>query len=101
MGMQEVIEREHPILLIELNRLALQRVGYTPESICNLLVNKFDYLGYLIEIDSCKIISDTSEIQQKNILFVHKSKIPDFIKDGWNLKYVLRWARSGKKFFSA
>ena len=101
MGMQDVLERERPILLIELNRLALQRVGYTPESIWNLLVNKFDYLGYLIEIDSCKRISDTSEIQQKNILFVHKSKIPDFIKDEWNLKYVLRWARSGKKFFSA
>ncbi len=100
-GMQEVLERERPILLIELNRLALQRVGYTPESIWNLLVNKFDYLGYLIEIDSCKKISDTSEIQQKNILFVHKSKIPDFIKDGWDLKYILRWARSGKKLFSA
>ena len=100
MGMQHVLERDRPILLIEFNRLALQRVGVTPERLWDLIANKFDYLGYLIEIDSCKEISDTSGIQQKNILCVHKSKIPDFIKDGWNLKYVLRWARSGKIFYT-
>lgn len=97
LGMQDILERDRPILLIEINRLALQGVGYTPEKLWMFLTNRFGYSGYLIKINSLKNISCVSGIKQNNVLFIHTSELPKFINEPWNFKDVLRWARSGKK----
>ncbi|MDK2412419.1 FkbM family methyltransferase [Aphanizomenon sp. PH219] len=97
LGMKGMIERDYPIILAEINRIALQKLGYNPEEIWVLLTNKFGYNGYLIDNGCFQELSDVFQINQKNIVFIHRSVNHNFIKENWDYKAVLRWARRGKK----
>ncbi len=96
-GMRKILERDHPLLLLEINRLALDRLGYMPEDIWSFLTNELDYIGYGVELSACQKITQIAGIQQKNLLFVHKDST-NLIEQAWNYKQILRWARSGKSY---
>jgi FkbM family methyltransferase len=101
LGMQNIIERDYPTILIEINRNALEKLESSPEDVWKLLTHKFGYNGYLIDSFCLKQLNDISEINQinqKNIFFIHPSVVDDnFINKSWTLKAILRWARSSKK----
>jgi FkbM family methyltransferase len=94
-GMQNILRRDRPLILLEINRLALGRLGYTPEDIWSFLTVDLGYIGYGVELSACRKITQTTDIQQKNLLFAPAESI-DLIEQNWNLKQILRWARKGK-----
>ncbi len=96
-GMETILRRDHPLLLLEINRLALERLGYVPAEIWSFLTRKLDYTAYEITLSGCQKLNqiEIDSIQQKNILFAD-SVTADSIEQDWNFKQILRWARSGK-----
>jgi FkbM family methyltransferase len=97
LGMRTVISRDHPILLMEVNRSALIKMNSSPEEILELMGKEFGYDAYLILENHCEKISDFSNVTQSNFIFVHPSNRSDLVHQSWDFKTILRWSRSGKK----
>jgi FkbM family methyltransferase len=94
-GMEKVIKRHRPLFLMEINRPACARAGYSPERIWDLMVGKFGYKAWVINhsAESCQYLSNLQGIVTKNVIF-HRAKLAPEVTGGWDLKSVLRWARS-------
>jgi FkbM family methyltransferase len=94
-GMQHVIKHHRPLLLMEINRPACTRAGYSPEMIWDFLVAEFGYKAWIINqsAESCRQLTGFQGIDTKNVLF-HSAELPPEVTAGWDLKSVLRWARS-------
>jgi FkbM family methyltransferase len=92
LGMKLTLKRDHPILLIEINRDALEKMNSSPEALWAFLVEELSYKPYLISINSLKSVENFSKIIQSNFLLIYKPEKYDLTTE-WNYKKVLRWAR--------
>jgi FkbM family methyltransferase len=92
LGMKLTLKRDHPILLIEINRDALEKMNSSPEALWAFLVEELSYKPYLILGDSLKPVEDFSKTIQSNFLLIYKPEKYDLTTE-WNYKKVLRWAR--------
>jgi FkbM family methyltransferase len=93
-GMRRILERDRPILLVEVNREALGRAGTSPEVLWSLLCRDLGYRAWVLgsTLDACGAAADFSAIGQSNVV-LHHDDLPDAVTGGWDLKTVLRWAR--------
>ncbi len=93
-GMRTVLERNHPLLLVEICEATCARLGYEPQAIWELLARRLGYRGWAIAESSSNSRSVTSlrGIKQQNVLF-YVGDLPGAMLEGWDLKSVLRWAR--------
>jgi FkbM family methyltransferase len=94
LGMKLTLERDRPILLIEINRSALVLMNSSPEILWSFLVEDLSYRPYLISGDSLKCVENFSETVQSNFLLIYEGK-HDLVTE-WNYKKVLSWAGQKK-----
>lgn len=97
LGMQKIINRDHPVFLMELNPVALERLGYNTKDLWHLMVETFGYTVYRVDSEACVPIQSLAGIPQSNLIFVHPSNPVDAIRTEWNFKQVLRWSRRCKR----
>jgi hypothetical protein len=94
-GAREAIARFQPTLLMEINREALEEANSRPEAIWDLLSPRGYrawHIGYSAE--SSHSLADLSGVDRANVIF-HVHDLPETVTTGWDLRTVLRWARSG------
>ena len=73
-GMRTVLEKQMPVLIVEINPEALLLFGLKPLDICNYL-SQLDFDGFLISENSRLEHLNSNEISQTiNVLFIHKVK---------------------------
>jgi len=95
-GMPRVLERMRPLLLVEICQATCRRFGYEPGAIWELLAG-LGYRGYAIGESSAASgeIAGLEGIEQQNVVFYCGAQ-PDALALEWDLKSVLKWARSGR-----
>lgn len=93
-GMSVVLERDRPILMVEVCEATCARLGYDPQEIWELLCQRFGYRGWGIgqSRDTSHHLNGLRGIVQQNILFF-TGDLPAAVDVPWDLKSVLRWAR--------
>lgn len=94
-GARESLERFKPVFLMEVNRAALGRLGWTPERLWAMLRP----LGYrAFEVGQSprrsKPLADFNGIKFANVI-LHIKDLPAEITSGWDRRPVKRWACSG------
>lgn len=94
-GAAEIIRRDCPIILMEVNRGALEALGSGTRPLFDL-VNSWNYqiLRIGLEPSQCLALEDLESFGQGNIL-LHRGDLPASITRGWDLKTANRWAISG------
>jgi len=94
-GARESLARFKPALLMEMNRTALDRLGWTPER----LWNEFKSLGYVaFQIGQSRRQSGpATEFREGKVvnLILHARELPAGVLSGWDRRPVKRWACSG------
>jgi FkbM family methyltransferase len=93
-GMLGTLSHHRPMLLMEVNRLAVSRLGYSLGDLWDLLIKDLGYRAWAIG-HSCRVchaLAHLDDIKQQNVLF-HAADLPAAVTEGWDLKSVLRWAR--------
>ena len=96
LGMQRTIDRDHPLLLVELNRVALERAGSSLDQLWELLTVRFGYRAWLVGStpEHGGTLHNINAVQQGNAFFF-TGDVPAVLRERWSLRDVLRWARSG------
>jgi FkbM family methyltransferase len=93
-GMDHVLERDHPTLLVEICRKTAARLGYDVQEIWDLLVDGMGYRGWAVGLwtESEGALTGLRDVTQQNVLFYHEQSPgpPEMPSD---LKTILRWAR--------
>lgn len=89
-GMAGILERDHPILLMEINRIGAEGAGNSPEEVEALLKD----LGYRFWSigefpSSCRPMETFRGVDRVNVL-AHTSDLPADVTSGWSLKRILR-----------
>lgn len=94
-GAAATLERDSPIILMEVNREALEMLGSGTKSLMALL-NSWGYRAWRIELDParCHDLDDLEVFGQGNVL-LHRGDLPSTITEGWNLKMANRWGHTG------
>lgn len=92
-GMEQVLDRHRPLLLVEVCRETTARFGYDPRDLWTLLHDRFGYSAWSIRdrSRSSRQLDDLNAVVQQNILF-YPDELPTEIKGDWDLKTCLRWA---------
>jgi hypothetical protein len=93
-GMQSILERDRPLLLVEINHAAMVRLGYDAARIWDLLAGDLGYRAWAIgeSARTCHTLISLAGIERRNVLF-HAKGLSAAVTTGWDLKSVLRWAR--------
>lgn len=96
LGMQRTIDRDHPLLLVELNRVTLERAGSSLDQLWELLTVRFGYRAWRIGStpEYGGLLHNINAVQQDNALFF-TGDVPAVLRERWSLPDVLRWARAG------
>lgn len=94
-GGMVLIEKFHPIILMEVCRANLIRMGSTPAE----LWTKLSKLGYHVwrigySPQTCGPVSGLEGFEQGNALF-HHAELPASVTRDWTYRIATRWARSG------
>jgi FkbM family methyltransferase len=97
-GMLSTLKRHRPTLLMEVNRIAANRLGYSPDDLWHLLVTVLGYRAWAIGHSShtSHSLADLGGIEQQNVIF-HVQDLPSAVTENWNLKSILRWARRSER----
>jgi FkbM family methyltransferase len=95
-GMSDILARDRPILLMEVNREACCRMAYSPEVFWEVLVGRYGYTAWQVGLSAgdWRSLSDCTGIDRANVLFA-TGLLPDVIARGWDFQTCLRWARRG------
>jgi FkbM family methyltransferase len=93
-GARATLERDRPLVLMEVNRSSLSASGGSPAA----LVELFRSLGYRAwRIGHSSNVSgpveNLAEIERANVI-LHCDDLPAEVTSGWDLRTVLHWARS-------
>jgi FkbM family methyltransferase len=96
-GMTDLIARDRPIILTEINPVACSRLEYHPEVFWEFLVRRFGYTAWQIggSARSWTVLTGANRLPQTNVLFT-PGELPSAIATGWDYSGCLRWARSGR-----
>jgi FkbM family methyltransferase len=96
LGMRRMLERDHPFILLELNRSAVTRAGARLDDVWNFLTGQLGYRAWRIgETPALSgALGSVDGIEQENALFF-TGEVPSALAAGWSLAEVLRWSRSG------
>jgi len=94
-GGQRIVEHSRPILLMEVHRPSLERVGSSPEA----LWKDLDALGYRawrigVSLRTSGPQANLDGVDFANFLF-HTEDLPPEITTGWERRTPKRWACSG------
>ena len=87
--------REHrPLILLEVNREALEKLGGSTASMWELLA-PLRYRAWRIGStpESCGPIENFDGLEQANVL-LHHDPLPESVTSGWTHRSVMRWART-------
>jgi FkbM family methyltransferase len=95
MGMKFALKKDRPILLIEINRPALEKMNSSPEILWNFLIEELSYQPYLITGNRLESVNDLTKIVQGNFLMIDRETNLD-LNTEWNYKKVLKWSRQKK-----
>jgi len=95
-GMRTVLHRDRPYLLMELNKQAAKKLGYETQAIWDFLQG-IGYRAWAIGPSSKQSgpVTSLPPLGQQNLLFYDKD-LPQAVRQGWTLKSILRWARTGE-----
>ncbi len=90
-GATEMIRRDHPLILMEVNRPALEALGSSPSRLMEI-VRTHGYRAWHIatEPSRCRPLDDFEEFGQGNVL-LHRDDLPADVTGGWSLKSANRW----------
>jgi FkbM family methyltransferase len=91
-GMRRLLVDSRPTILIEINRQACLRLGYSPDEIWSLLVGDMGYSAWAIghsAITSGRIRS-LAGIEQQNVIF-HDGQLPNDVTSGWTARSLVSW----------
>ncbi len=94
-GAQESIARFRPIFLMEMNRKALARLGWTPQRLWEML-QPLGYRAYEVGQSPRHSgpRSDFTTLKFANVI-LHVNDLPAEVLSGWDRRPVKRWACSG------
>jgi FkbM family methyltransferase len=101
-GMQAILERDRPILLVEINESASTRMGYDTKECWKFLVGQLGYRAWRIghSASDWRLLESLDDIAQANCLFT-PADLPASIASDWTFRKCLRWAGSaGRKEIS-
>jgi FkbM family methyltransferase len=92
-GMRSVLGRDHPYLLVELNRKASESLECDTTDTWHFL-RDLGYRAWAIGLSSeaSGPVGRPPTAAQQNLLF-HTRDLPEAVCHGWTLKSILRWAR--------
>ena len=93
-GMAEMLGRDRPILLLEVNRAALGRLDAAPRDLWAVLVDGLGYSAWSIGVGGWRPAASADGIVQENVLFI-PGPLPMTVADACRLRPALRWAGSG------
>ena len=90
LGGRTSVARWRPTILMEINRVLCEALGYEPEGIWEFL-RPLGYQMWLIGIspDSSRPLSNLDRVDRANVIF-HVEELPQSVKQGWSEKSVLR-----------
>jgi len=93
-GMRRTLERDRPLLLMEVNRDACRLVGYDPQEFWELLVLPLGYTAWAIGGSAAerRRLPSAGRVDLANVLFT-SGPLPPEVAVGWTTKSCLRWAR--------
>lgn len=93
-GGRSLLDRFHPVILLEVNREALRKLNTDPESLWRF-VDDMGYrawrIGYSPETSGP--IENFHGLDQANVL-LHVLPLPESVTKNWNYRDVMRWARA-------
>lgn len=79
-GMKEVLQKQKPILIVEVNPETLLMFNLKPSDLYDYL-NQLNFEGFLVlENDSFARLSQCEINQTTNVLFIHREKLNDYEK---------------------
>lgn len=89
-GAKNLIEKFRPVILMEINRINCQTIGYDSNIIADFF-KELDYKMYLINgtSDNSYILSDLKNIDRANILCYYGT-LPNALTKEWDLKSILK-----------
>lgn len=92
-GMGEILQRDEPMLLVEICQSTARRAGFEVNDILDLL-GPLGYRAFVIQESSERshYVDSLEDIEQANVLF-HIGPTPSALEGSWTLKQVLDWAR--------
>lgn len=87
-GAENVLRKDHPIILLEVCDYTCASVGHTPDDLWNYL-KQFDYKIFEIAstFERCKKRDDFRGIKQSNVILYH-GNLPEILQHGWDYKQV-------------
>jgi FkbM family methyltransferase len=94
-GFRQTLKRDHPVLLMEVNKLACERMGYRPQALWDLIVKDLGYRPWKIGKSATEWteLLDPSSIEQANCLFTF-GDLPECISNSWTVRSCLAWGGS-------
>jgi FkbM family methyltransferase len=89
----ELLREHRPLILLEVNREALEALGSDARSLWGLL-SGLGYRAWRIgsTLESCGPIESFDDLNQANVL-LHHEPLPVSVTSGWTHRSVLRWSR--------
>ena len=94
-GAEASIKKFLPVIFMEINQAALEKMGCQATSISEKLFS-WGYKAFQIghSAETSGMITDLSQVVQSNLIF-HINPLPQAVLSGWTLKTALQWARQG------
>jgi FkbM family methyltransferase len=92
-GMADVLERDHPLILLEANQPACHRLGYGLSDLWSFLCGRFGYRAWVPGATAAnwREVTNPDGLTQENVYFFVGS-VPDTLTSGWTFRSTLRWA---------
>ena len=90
-GMAGMLARDRPILLLEVHRAALGRLGAAPRDLWAALVDGLGYSAWSIGVGGWRPAASADGIVQENVLFT-PGPLPAIVTGACRLRRALRWA---------
>ncbi|XXF78591.1 FkbM family methyltransferase [Myxococcaceae bacterium GXIMD 01537] len=94
-GMRGVLERDRPLLLMEVRRDTSERLSSSPQQLWTEIFAPLGYRAWAIghSAHTSRALPDLDAVESSNILFYPGPELPGGLGEGWDLRTALRWAR--------
>jgi FkbM family methyltransferase len=91
-GGRALLDRFHPVILMEVNREALGKLNTDPESLWQFVAD-LGYSAWQIGFspETSGPIANFNDLDQANVL-LYTGPLPKTVTSGWNYRQVMQWA---------